>query len=86
MPVNNTENIAYHFFTITNNKNGESVEIKVIQSGSVEDWRDVGGFICKNGNKYTKKELYVGGKATGVLKEGTLVETGSTDCIISEIW
>lgn len=84
VPANNTENVAYHFFTITNNKNGESVEIKVTQSGSVEDWRDVGGFICKDGNKYTKKELYVGGKATGVFKEGTLIETGSTDCIIEE--
>lgn len=80
VPANNTDSVVYHFFKIKNKKNGEVVEIKVTQSPSTEDWRLVGGYYCENGNKYTKLELYIGGKPTKVFKAGTLIETGSKDC------
>lgn len=80
VPANNTDSVVYHYFNIKNKKNGEVVEIKVTQSPSTEDWRLVGGYFCENGNKYTKLELYIGGKPTRVFKAGTLIETGSKDC------
>lgn len=80
VPANNTDSVVYHFFKIKNKKNGEVVEIKVTQSPSTEDWRLVGGYFCENGDKYTKLELYIGGRPTGVFKGGSLIESGSTDC------
>ncbi len=80
VPANNTDSVVYHYFNIKNKKNNEVVEIKVTQSPSTEDWRLVGGYFCENGNKYTKLELYIGGKPTKVFKAGTLIETGSKDC------
>lgn len=84
VPANNTNDIAYHFFTVKNKKNGESVDIKVIQSSMSEDWRTIDGYYCMDGDKYTKLELYVGGKGTKVYKAGTLIERGSSDCIVKE--
>lgn len=77
---NNTSSVINHTFIVTNKSNGESVTVKVIQSTVNEDWRLVDGYICDNGDKYTKLELYIGGKATMTYKKGTLVESGSADC------
>lgn len=80
VPQNNSNEIKSHSFTITNKKNVEAITIEVRQSGINEDWRVVGGYFCEGGNKYTKMELFIGGKGTGVYKAGSLIETGSADC------
>lgn len=81
VPANDTNNIVYHFFTITNKNNGESIEVKVIQSPSSDDWRVVSGYYCEDGDKYTKLELYIGDKPTQVYKAGMLIERDSSDCV-----
>lgn len=80
VPENNTNSEITYYITVTNKKNGETVELRIIQSSVNEDWRTVSGYICENGNKYTKLELYVGGKGTKVYKAGSLIEEHSSDC------
>ena len=81
VPANNTKFIVNRFFTVKNKKNGESIEVKVIQSPISDDWRTVDGYFCMDGDKYTKLELYVGGRPTGVFKGGTIIERDSPDCV-----
>lgn len=80
VPANNTGADIERMIKVTNKTNGESVNLKVIQSSSIEDWRTVLGYICENKNKYTRLELFVGGQPSAVYKKGVLIEEGSEDC------
>lgn len=83
--ANNTTNVLNHTFKVTNSATGESVEVKVNQSGVNEDWREVSNsYYCENGNKYVRLELYINGTATGTYKAGDLIEEKSEDCESTE--
>lgn len=84
VPANYTEHIVTHFFKIKNKKNGEEVEVRITQSSAYEDWRVVDGYLCIDGDKYTRLELYVSNNPTSLFKEGTLIEKDSADCVTEE--
>lgn len=68
---------------VNNLDTNEEVTLTIIQSPLQEDWRTVGGYYCENGNKYTRLELYTNNVATGLYKEGTLIEENSSDCTVT---
>lgn len=80
VPQNNTDNVVYHFATITNPANGESVVIKITQATATEDWRLADGYWCENGNKYARLELFINGVGTNTYKAGSLIEEGAVEC------
>lgn len=78
-PSDRGSNQIYYVYVRHKGKD-ETILCKIYQSSRDEDWRVTTGYICENGNKYEKLELYIGHKPRGVYKAGNLIESGSRDC------
>lgn len=78
---NITDMDKIHTAKIKNKKYNDFFNVKVTQLKPKEEWKQIEGFICENGNKYTKLQLWVNGDETKTFKRGTLIETSSSDCL-----
>lgn len=66
--------------------NGKTQTVTIYQDKMYTRWFTVLGYLCDNGNSYTKEEMYSGTSSTDIntptyeYRPGTLIQSGDTRC------
>ena len=66
--------------------NGKTQTVTIYQDKMYTRWVTVSGYLCDNGNSYTKEEMYSGTSSTDIntptyeYRPGTLIQSGDTRC------
>lgn len=66
--------------------NGKTQTVTIYQDKMYTRWVTVPGYLCDNGNSYTKEEMYSGTSSTDIntptyeYRLGTLIQSGDTRC------
>ena len=66
--------------------NGKTQTVTIYQDKMYTRWFTVPGYLCDNGNSYTKEEMYSGTSSTDIntptyeYRPGTLIQSGDTRC------
>lgn len=70
--------------------NNDTQTVYIYQDKTYESWVTVSGYMCANGNSYTKQSRYTGATsssinvATGEYRPGELIQSGDTRCSSSQ--